>query len=82
MIEEGEKEEGICESLGDDKERVLLDDNKRILKPVWKKDAYGYLQEVRECGSPAIDNREIRCKKELEKSAFQTQSIVDIFLAH
>ena len=43
VIEEGGKEEGTCEGLGDDEGGVLLDDNKRILKPVWKKDAGGYL---------------------------------------
>ena len=81
VIEEGGKEEGTCEGLGDDEGGVLLDDNKRILKPVWKKDAGGYLRGVRGCGSPATENREIRRKKELEKSASQTRSIVDMFLA-
>lgn len=32
VIEESGKEEGTCKSLGDDKKRVLLDDNKCILK--------------------------------------------------
>lgn len=38
----GRKEESMGEGL-EDKRRVLLDDNKRILKLVWKKNAGGYL---------------------------------------
>lgn len=51
------------------------------LKLVWKKDAGDYLWGVRECGSSATKNRDIRQTKELEKSATQTWSIVDMFSA-
>lgn len=37
-MEKNGKKEDICEGLENDKEEVLLDDNKRILKPVQKKD--------------------------------------------
>lgn len=77
VIKENRKKEGTYEGLGDNKKGVLLDDNKRILKPVWKKDAGGF----RGCGSPATENREIKRKKELEKSGSQTWSIMDMFLA-
>lgn len=63
MIEESGKEEGTCKSLGDDEKRVLLDDNKCILKLIYKKNTGGYFWEVKKCGSPAKKNWEIRQKK-------------------
>lgn len=63
MIKDDGKEEGTRQGLGDDEGGVLLDDNKRILKLVWEKDAGGYLQGVRGCGPAATKNREIRYKK-------------------
>ncbi len=44
------------ESLGDDEGGILLDNNKCILKLVWKKDASSYLQGVRRCGLLATEN--------------------------
>ena len=43
VMEYSGKEEGTREGLGDDEGGGLLEENKRILKPVWKKDAGGYL---------------------------------------
>lgn len=37
VIEENRKKEGTQEDLGNDKKEVLLNDNKHILKPIWKK---------------------------------------------
>ena len=81
VMEDSGKEKGTREGLGDDEGGGLLEEYKRILKPVWKKAAGSYLRGVRGCGSSAKENREIRRKKELEKSASQTRSIVDMFLA-
>lgn len=50
-------------------------------KPNWREDAGGYLEGVRECGSLATEKRERQRKRELEKSACQTQSIVEVFSA-
>ena len=50
MIENNRKEEGIHESLEDNIGKVLLKDNKRILKLIEKKDIGGYLQGVRRYG--------------------------------
>lgn len=50
MIKDGRKEEDIYESLEDDERGILLDDNKCILKSVWKKDVSSYLQRIRRCG--------------------------------
>ncbi len=41
-----------------------------------------YLQEMKECGSSSIEKRERQHNQELEKSASQTRSIVEIFSAH
>lgn len=68
MIEKNKKKENIYEGLRDDQRRVLLDDNKNILKLIWKKDIGDYLQRIRGCGPPVTENREIRYRKELEKS--------------
>ena len=43
VMEDRRKEKGIREGLGDNERGVLLEGNKYILKPVWKKDAGGYL---------------------------------------
>ena len=80
-MEDNGKEKDTRESLGDNEGGILLEDNKSILKLVWKKDAGGYLWEVKGYDLLTIENREIRCKKELEKSVSQTQFIVDMFLA-
>lgn len=46
-------------------------------RPVWKDDADGYLEGVRECGSSTTEKWER--KRKLEKSAPTIRSIVDIF---
>ena len=81
MIEDGRKKKCILEVLGDDEREIMLENNKHILKLVWKKDTGNYFWEIRRYDSPATKDRKIRCKKELKKSLFQIQSIVDIFLA-
>lgn len=43
VIEENEKKEGMHKGLRDNEKRVLLEDNKSILKLVWKKDTSSYL---------------------------------------
>ena len=65
----------------DEEEGVLLESKKRTFEPVCKSDAGGYLCGVRGCGSSATKDREIRRKKELEKSASHTRSIVEMFSA-
>ena len=75
------KEEGTREGLGDDEGGVLLETRKHIFEPVWRDDAGGYLRGVRGYGSLATREREIRRKKELEKSASRTRSIVEMFSA-
>lgn len=70
VIEKDKKKENIYESLRDDQRRVLLDDNKSILKLIWKKDIDDYLQRIKGCGSLVTENREIRYRKELEKFVF------------
>ena len=52
-----------------------------IFSRVWRDDAGGYLRGVRGCGSSATREGEIRRKKELEKSASRTRSIVEMFSA-
>lgn len=81
VIEDDGKEKDTCKVFEHDEKEVLLDNNKHILKLVWKKHAGGYLWEVRECGSSAMENWDISRKKELEKFTSQTQLIVDMFLA-
>ena len=80
-IKDKRKEEGTREVLGDDEGGVLLENKKRIFEPTWKSEANGYLRGVRGCGSHATKEREIKRKKELEKSASHTQSIVEMFSA-
>ena len=81
VMEDDRKKEDTHEGLRDDKERVLLEYNQNILKLVWKKDADGYLWEIKGCSLPAKKNRKIKPKKELKKSVSQISSIVNMFLA-
>ena len=67
------------EGLGDNNRGVLLEVEDPIFRTVWKDDAGGYLRGVRGCGSSTIEKRERQRKRELEKSAFTTRSIVDMF---
>ena len=80
-IKDKRKEEGTREGLGDDEGGVLLESKKRIFEPTWKSEAGGYLHGVRGCGSHATKEREIKHKKELEKSASHTRSIMEMFSA-
>lgn len=59
----------------------MLETEKHIFEPVWRDDAGGHLRGVRGCGSSATRGREIRRKKELEKFASRTRSIVEMFSA-
>ena len=71
---------GTFEGLGDDDDGgVQLEGEERNFKPSWKGDAGGYLRGAHGCGPSATEKRERRCKRELEKSASQTRSIVEMF---
>lgn len=50
----------MYQDLEDYKRKILLKNNKQILKLVWKKDASGYFCGVNEYISLATKNREIR----------------------
>lgn len=80
-IKDKRKEEGTCKGLGDDEGGGPLKNKKRIFEPTWKSEAVGYLCGVRGCGSHATKEREIKRKKELEKSASYTRLIVGMFSA-
>ena len=71
--------DGTQEGLGDDNGGVQLEAKKHIIMPVWKDDAGGYRRGIRGCGSSAIEKHERHCKREMEKSASTTRSIVDMF---
>lgn len=47
VIENGRKIKGIREDLGDDKERLLIDNNKNMLKIIKKKDKSDYFERIR-----------------------------------
>ena len=81
LVVENKRGDSTCEGLGDDDGGVQLGSEKRIFKPTWRQDADGYLRGVRGCGSSATEKRERQRKRELEKSASQTRSIVGIFSA-
>ena len=79
MIEK-RRGDGIYEGLGDDDNGgVQLEGEERTFKPNWKGDAGGHLRGVRGCGSSATEKCERRRKRELEKSASQMRSIVEMF---
>ena len=72
--------DNICEGLGDDDNGgVQLRVEERIFRPAWKDKAGGYLRGIKGCGSSVTQKREKRRIRELEKSASQTRSIVDMF---
>lgn len=58
---------------------VQLEIEDRTFESKWKSDAGGNLGGVRGCSSSATETREKRPKKELEKSASGTRSIIDMF---
>lgn len=60
---------------------LQLEVQKHVIMPVWKDDAGGHLRGIRGCGSSATAKREQRRKREMEKSASTTRSIVDMFSA-
>ena len=66
------------ERLGDNG-GAQLEVEERNFKPVWKDDAGSYLREIQGCGSSATTKREKRRKRELEKSASESRSIVEMF---
>lgn len=43
MIKNNRKEESMHKDLGNDIRKILLENNKNILKPIQKKDISGYL---------------------------------------
>ncbi len=53
-----------------------------IIQPVWNDDADEYLRGIRGHGSSVTEKRERHCKREMEKLASTTRSIVNIFSAH
>ena len=67
--------------MGDNNEGVQLEFKDRSIQPVWKDDIGEYLQDIKGCGSLAIEKREQYYKKKMEKSASTTKSIVYLFLA-
>ncbi len=50
-----------------------------IIQPVWNDDEGEYLRGIRGCSSSATKKRQRRSKREMEKSASTTRSIVDMF---
>ena len=72
-------EENIYEGLGDNDGGLLLNVEDRSFRPIWNDNAGGYLRGMRGCGLLATKKRERRRKRELEKSASQTRSIVEMF---
>ena len=81
VIEENRKEEGVHEGLGDNEGGVQVEIKERTFEPEWKSDADDYLRGVRGSGSSRTNRREKQRKKELEKSASHSRSIVDMFSA-
>ena len=73
--------DSIQEGLGDNDEEVQLKVEDHSIQPVCKDNAGEYLRGIRGCGSSATEKRERRRKRDMEKSASTTRSIVDIFSA-
>ena len=71
--------DGTQERLGDNNGGVQLELEDHSFKPVWKDDAGHNLRGVRGCGSSATEKLESRRKREMEKSASTTRSIVEMF---
>ena len=67
--------------MGDNDGGVQLEVKDQSFRPIWKDDAGEYLRGIRERGSSAIEKRERQRKREMEKSASTTGSIVDKFSA-
>lgn len=73
------REDNTQEELRDNDERVQLEDQNPIFRPVWKDNTGRYLWGVRGCSLSTTEKRERQCKRKLEKLAFTTRSIVDMF---
>ena len=71
--------DNTCEGLGDEDGGVELGDKDRSFKPVWKDNAGNYLRGISGCGSLSSEKRKRRRNRDLEKSASQTRSIVEMF---
>ena len=80
-VREDGRGDSIQEGLGDNDEEVQLKVKDHSIQPVCKDDAGEYLRGIRGCGSSATEKRERRRKRDMEKSASTTRSIVDIFSA-
>ena len=76
---EGDGGDNIQKGPGDDDGGVRIEPEEQNFRRTWEKDADGYLRGVRGCDSSATDKRERRRKRELEKSASRTRSIVELF---
>lgn len=81
IIENNRKKKDTHEYLEEDIKKVLFKNNKRILKSIQIKNVDYYLWEVKRCGLQVMENQEIKFIKNLEKSVFQTLSIVNMILA-
>lgn len=79
LVVENKGGDGTCDGLGNHDGGVQLRAEEQTFKPTWRGDAGGYLRGVRGCGSSATKKRERRREKDLEKSASQTRSNVEIF---
>ena len=73
--------DNTSEGLGDEDGGVHLGVEERSFKPVWKDDAGSYLRGISGCRSSASEKRKRRRNRDLEKSASQTRSIVEMFSA-
>lgn len=51
----------------------MLENKKRVFKSVWKSKTDGYFCGIKEYDSHATKKQEIRCTKELKKSASNIQ---------
>ena len=80
LVTEKKRGDSRYKSLGDDDDGgEQLEGEERTFKPSWRGDAEGYLRRMHGYGSSAMEKRERRHKRELEKSASQMRSIVEMF---
>lgn len=76
---EGSSGDNIQKGLGEDDRGVRLAPEEQNFRPTWEKNAGRHLWGVRGCGPSATDKSGRRRKQKLEKSAFYTRSIVEMF---
>ena len=67
------------EGLGDHDGGARLAVEERSFRPIWKDDAGRYLRGIKGYGSSATEKRQKRRKRELEKSASESRSVVEMF---